>query len=209
MRTRTINLYTFDELDAEAKEKARDWYRKAFANDSHWHEGVVEDAKKWLAHLGYEVNSILWSGFWSQGDGACFTGSWSAARVNLERFKVDYGYRQGTPPYDSCVALENLAEAFPDASATLTHRGHYSHERSVVIDCEFEFSADGETEEETRARHLRECDFEAEFVAVSQNLMRFIYSALEKEYDYQNSDEQVDENIRANEYEFLENGEPA
>lgn len=37
----------------------------------------------------------------------------------------------------------------------------------------------------------------------------WIYRALEKEYDYQMSDECVDETIRANEYEFYEDGEPA
>lgn len=32
------------------------------------------------------------------------------------------------------------------------------------------------------------------------------YSALEKEYEYLNSDESVDENIKANEYTFTESG---
>ena len=34
-------------------------------------------------------------------------------------------------------------------------------------------------------------------------------SQFENEYEYQNSDEAVDESIRANEYEFYENGEIA
>lgn len=37
----------------------------------------------------------------------------------------------------------------------------------------------------------------------------WIYRQLETEYDYQNSDEQVDESIIANEYEFTEEGKPA
>jgi hypothetical protein len=39
--------------------------------------------------------------------------------------------------------------------------------------------------------------------------MRWIYRQLEREYDYQNADAQVDENIRANEYEFYEDGKRA
>lgn len=38
---------------------------------------------------------------------------------------------------------------------------------------------------------------------------RWIYRNLEKEYDYQNSDEAVEEAIIANEYEFTEDGERA
>jgi hypothetical protein len=34
----------------------------------------------------------------------------------------------------------------------------------------------------------------------------WIYSQLEKEYEWQNADEQVDDTIRANAYEFDEDG---
>lgn len=37
--------------------------------------------------------------------------------------------------------------------------------------------------------------------------MRWIYRQLEKENEYLTSDEHVDENIRANEYEFTEDGD--
>lgn len=39
--------------------------------------------------------------------------------------------------------------------------------------------------------------------------MRWIYRALEAEYEYQDSDGQVDETIKANEYEFEEDGSRA
>ena len=42
---------------------------------------------------------------------------------------------------------------------------------------------------------------------LSRDLMRWIYRTLEKECDWQNADEQVDENIRCNEYEFDVDGE--
>lgn len=46
-------------------------------------------------------------------------------------------------------------------------------------------------------------EFEAEFLKSILEDYRII---LQKEYEYQNSDEMVEENIRANEYEFNENG---
>lgn len=39
--------------------------------------------------------------------------------------------------------------------------------------------------------------------------MRWIYRSLEAEYEYRQSDAVVDEDIRANEYEFTEGGERA
>jgi len=36
--------------------------------------------------------------------------------------------------------------------------------------------------------------------------MRWVYRALEQEYEYQTANEQVDDSIRANEYEFTETG---
>lgn len=43
--TTTINIYTFDELDDRAKEKARGWYREG-ALDYEWWDSVYEDAER-------------------------------------------------------------------------------------------------------------------------------------------------------------------
>lgn len=44
MRIKEIKLYTFDELDEKAKEKARDWYRQA-GLDYEWWDTTYEDAE--------------------------------------------------------------------------------------------------------------------------------------------------------------------
>lgn len=45
-----------------------------------------------------------------------------------------------------------------------------------------------------------------EIAETLRDYMHWIYRQLEKEYDYLNSDEAVDESIKANEYEFTEDG---
>ena len=40
------------------------------------------------------------------------------------------------------------------------------------------------------------------FTDISRDLMRWLYSSLEAEYEYQNSDEKVADNIIINGYEF-------
>lgn len=53
MKTLKIEVYTFDELNDDAKEKARDWYRP-IAFDGDWWDGIYEDAKQ----IGLELSSF-------------------------------------------------------------------------------------------------------------------------------------------------------
>jgi hypothetical protein len=43
-------------------------------------------------------------------------------------------------------------------------------------------------------------------VELARDAMRWVYRQLEEEYEYQTANEQVDDAIRANEYEFTEAG---
>lgn len=53
MKTIKTNVYTFDELDDKAKEKARQWYIEVSAGDEWW-EYTYEDAKT----IGLEITSF-------------------------------------------------------------------------------------------------------------------------------------------------------
>ena len=61
-------------------------------------------------------------------------------------------------------------------------------------------------DEENRDESLDD-ETEEAFKEVSQDLMRWIYKALKADYEYRMSDEAIEEDIRANEYEFTEEGE--
>ncbi len=86
----TITVYTLDELSCPARGKARDWYRQHHA-DSNWYENVYEDFREVCGIFGIDLRQrvfrlsngrfmeepcIWFSGFCSQGDGACFEGRW-------------------------------------------------------------------------------------------------------------------------------------
>jgi hypothetical protein len=68
---------TYDQLEDQAKKKARDWFRQGCCEDSYWSESTLDDWKETLMEMGfgYDKDSvdISFSGFWSQGDGASFT----------------------------------------------------------------------------------------------------------------------------------------
>jgi hypothetical protein len=50
MRTITLKVFSFDELEPRAKERARNWYREASSGDEWW-EVIYEDAK----NVGIEI----------------------------------------------------------------------------------------------------------------------------------------------------------
>lgn len=81
-------LYKFDELSTESKEKAITSFQE---NDSHlgydWHEDTINDFKTILELIGYYDITCYFSGFHSQGDGACFSARFSRNKRCLEKVK--------------------------------------------------------------------------------------------------------------------------
>ncbi|EFE2114157.1 antitoxin of toxin-antitoxin stability system, partial [Escherichia coli] len=97
----TITVYTLDELSCPARGKARDWYRQHHA-DSNWYENVYEDFREVCGIFGIDLRQrvfrlsngrfmeepcIWFSGFCSQGDGACFEGRWHWQSATARRIR--------------------------------------------------------------------------------------------------------------------------
>ena len=100
-------VFNFDELSDQAKEKARQWWRDCECTD-HDTSCTYDDAVECGKILGIEIASrnqkciligskprewidrspaIYYSGFWSQGDGACFEGSYSYAKGAAKKIR--------------------------------------------------------------------------------------------------------------------------
>lgn len=200
MRQETIvrTLYKFEELSDKAKQRAMNWYRQASENDfsSVFADYVIEDAKTIGKCLGIRVDDIYYSGFSSRGDGACFNGYYCYAKNSVKELRK-------YAPVDE--ELYQIASKLFDLQkhngyqlqANIQHRGHYYHAECTTIDID---RTDGVPVSEDTEEQLKD---------LLRDYMRWIYRSLEKEYEYQNSDEVVQENIIANEYEFLEDGKRA
>jgi len=197
MKTKTHQVCTFDELSEQAKQHAIEKHREFTAQE--WeHDCTTDDAKNVFKSLGFAIGKIYFSGFSSQGDGACFEGSWHASDYTHDADKSDC-------PVDAeynriAAALGVIAKQFPFASLTVTHRGHYSHEycTDFTVSIVDENSDDITTDEAVKA--------EKDLIKLSRDAMRWIYKSLEKDFEYQTADEQIIENIKANEYEFTTDG---
>jgi hypothetical protein len=200
---RTVLVYKFDELSDKAKEKARDWYRSGQL-EYDWWDSVYEMADTAAKCLGIDIDrkgrsmpAIYFSGFCSQGDGACFEGScrykkgWRAALLH------EFG------PGDTLNELLSIGQALQDAQrrqfykleAVCRHRGHYQHSGCMSVAASHADSM------------YRDIGDDEDYIRDAlRSFADWIYDRLESEHDWLTGDEQVDESIRANEYEFDEDG---
>lgn len=207
-RTKESTVYQFDELSDTAKERARDWLREAEAGDFDA-ENVLDDAGTIAELLGISIAThavklmngssrqkptIYYSGFHNQGDGACFEGSYSYKAGSVKAVK-DYAPRDGELQRIATTLRDIQRPFFYHLQASIKHTGRYSHSHSTTIDVEYDgdsYRDIGQAEEGIRE--------------ALRDFMDWIYYQLQTEYEYRLSDEVIDETIRANEYEFDEDG---
>lgn len=195
----------FNELNDKAKERARDWWRSIYEFDS---EYVIDDAATVADLFGLDIRmkvvrradktahyepSVYWTGFYSQGDGASFSGVYSYRKGGLKAVK-DYA-PQDTTLHNIVQRLQRVqARNFYGIRATISREGHYYHQFTMRFDISHH-----------DVRDIPPAD-EEEFVDCMRDFAVWIYHHLRDEYEYDMSDEAVDESIIANEYEFDEEG---
>jgi hypothetical protein len=211
MRDITVTLYQFDELPTDkARERARKWWRDASAGDNTFSECVISEAREWLTACGFADIDIRWSGFWSQGDGASFTGTFDASRFDasaVSKLRADRPASYTDLSGAVRTAADNatwqaLADRFtvivataPGMCAKLSDNGsRYAHQYTIAFDFDDRAPKSG-----TEAQ----C---GEFRDACRSAMVQIYRELESAYEWENADEQIDDNLRANEYEFTADG---
>lgn len=238
--TQTKTVFDFDELSDEAKERARQDWRETNL-DYEWWDMVYEDAAQIADILGIDLRAgktddkgmkIFFSGFSSQGDGACFEGHYAYAKGCAKKIRA-------YAPKD--IELHRIADALVEAqrsanyglSATMKHRGHYYHARCMDVDVDVPISKRREEEACAKIQKITD-ELKPDWVAVVKRTAQFkreywkdvndaeqsviqcmrdfadwIYKTLERKHDWLQDDEQIDESIKANECEFTEEGRTA
>lgn len=191
-------VFTFDELNDSAKERALDWARDTYF-EYEWWENVFVMAKEAGAMLGIDINRIYFSGFWSQGDGACFEGAYSYRKGWRKALRSEFGG-------DLLAKLEAIgddlqeiqARYFYGISASVRQSGHYMHSYCTSVNVEFEEHPTGYWNDTIEA--------EDGITEALRDFMDLIYRWLEEEYDWLSGEEQLTDWIIANEYQFDEDG---
>ena len=199
MHTVSINLSIFEELAPAVQKKVVERERFINVEDAYWYESIIEQWTEELQQRGFENARILFSGFGSQGDGACFE-----ARINMAAYLAAHHLKATYP----------LLAKYPEyTQVSLQHRGGmYYHERSTVLVPYFNAEAvnpngSSISDEETRVEQEYEA-LEKHIYRESVRLGRHIYTALEDEFFHQISAEAVQHTLIANEYTYLADGRP-
>lgn len=182
----------------EVSESLIDKYRHYNVEHIDWWDTTYEDFKQKMGEQGIYVSDMFFSGFWSQGDGACFNGFVDDMKQYLEKnFKPD-----------DYPMIRKLLDGGGTVKFSVEHSGHYYHENCTRfdVDCDvFAYVLDKPTEFHEQVVEgldkqldIEMVDFEKESVEIFKTYMRELYRELEQEYDHLVSDEAVKEAIVAN-----------
>lgn len=208
-KTICTTVYQFPELSDAAKDKARSWYRELGPHDDWW-DAVYEDFERICDILGVSLKTrpfrlmdggtrekpcIWFSGFWSQGDGACFEGYLSHAKGATASIR-DYA-----PQDETLHGIADRLQAiqrrnFYQLAAEASHRGHYYHEFTMSVDV---------TRDNPGGQPPTD-DAEEFVTEIFRDLARWLYRQLQVEYDHLTSNEAIEEGIVINEYTFTDTG---
>lgn len=185
-----------------------DKHRYINVEESYWSEPTIDDHNDVLAGIGLSDVSIWFSGFGSQGDGACFV-----ARVfDFEKF-INHvtGSQDSWPVWRALWKTGGL-------HIRVTTSSRYYHEYSMRVDISagrFEYAGDAcyyyPNGEDDAMYHIHKAwdkiidaelkDFDIELTDWCRSYARSIFRDLEQAYDYLTSDEAVIETLEANEIE--------
>lgn len=173
-----------------------------FNVDHDWWDSTYDAFTHDMKAIGIDVDKMYFSGFWSQGDGACFEGSVNDWELMLKSI----GY---TDPVLVAFAHDNW-------TFTSTQSGRYYHSGSMHFSDPLEGT--GETEEwlisvygpeqddddlrnHVWAAKLTQFDFEQihnELCEAFKSHADELYKMLEQEYEFLTSEECILESLNAN-----------
>lgn len=184
----------------EISESMVEKYRHYSVEHIGWWDATCEDFKEQMAQCGIGVGRMYFSGFWSQGDGACFEG-----RIDDMQLFLDTHFK----PHEY-TAIRKLVGHGGTIYCEVEHSGHYYYHENCTC---FEIGGDSfsnclDTPTTTHEQVVEALDsvlanemidFEEASIAIFKGYMKKLYRDLEKEYYYLTSDEAVKEAIVDNE----------
>ena len=181
-----ITLFTFDELSEESQQRVIEGFRQDY--DPHYghiyDEFILEMSEKYGSNV--ITDDIQWSGFWSQGDGACFTCDFDI-EVLLPILKEELNEEQ----------IDILKEIDVEVEASSIRTGfsnHYSHENTVTGNIQLNYG-DYYSYRTTEINEIHEI-MENKLTEIIREECRNLYSQLRDFYDEEMEEEVIKEKIR-------------
>lgn len=181
--------------------------------DHDWWEYTIDDFKERMqSFYGITAFEVNFSGFWSQGDGACFEGYVSDVLSFLQAHEL----------MESYPMLIKLVEEDGTVRISVARHGHYYHEMGMYIDeCQSDQfgnlnkyahlfwpyrAEDSDCDVRVKAVEIMDKKLDAELsdleevaLEIFRDHARELYKSLQEEYDYLTSDPSVWDAVVTNE----------
>lgn len=180
MRTIETTLYRFDELSDSAKDRARENFRRS---------GYLDDIDQW----NWQEASASRKAFLDEFRADLRSGHYQSESVHVS---PKYDQVDGAIGEISYVRLWKYLQA--NHADCISKIGH----------CQFTGVCWDENLLDGIAEFMRK-PYRTDFESLLYSCCEDLRNAVENESEYQYSDEAIDESIRANEYEFTNQGEIA
>lgn len=205
-------VYPIDELNTGARETARSWYLDEVLSDSAWwYEEVFEDFTQICRILGITLDRrsnandtesaennrpwISFQGFSTQGDGACFQGSW--------RYRK--GCKAGIREY---APLDNTLHDISDRLIDVQKRNFYQLGAAIksASDMQHEYGMSFEVGRDNNMFQTLADGTEKAVSKAMRDLARWLYQELREAYESAYSDETMTEMMTVNNWKFTKKG---
>ena len=151
-----------------------------------WYESTIEDfCDNICPHLGLDISyrDVEFSGFWSQGDGASFTGCFKLSDVCLDDLKASVPTEVDL--HEIVGGLQAFVEEHPNIEGRISRlSSRYSHSNTMIMG---DYSSENSyCDEETEA--FAAADGEATLMRIFRELADWLYSQLNTAYDFYRAD---------------------
>ena len=192
MKTIKVKLYEFSELENEIQKKVIEENRYINVDDD-WYKYILKEFENTeLKNNGFLDSKIYFSGFYSQGDGACFDCNNFDLKQFCEFNKIDI----------KNSILSVLCDNLRVYTNKTSFANHYLHEKTRYIDFDFNIYSI-----KTYKYLNKYIDNIIELIEEKRlSLCKEIYEILERQYSFLINEEAIIETIEANGYTFEANG---
>lgn len=194
MRTVAQNIYSFIELSESAKEKAIQNQRN-YEQENYSPDELLKEFSEELSNNGFLKSKIYYSGFCSQGDGLSFD-----SEIDLKFFVVKHKDRLPLL-FKRVDRLDDYIEA---AIYKNSYANHYSHRKTRYTEVTTQVNTDPRVDKLLN-REVITLDELVDFDRLA--FCDKFYRELEIDYDRAMDDDSIIETLKANDYEFLRDGE--
>jgi len=191
MRTKTINIYTFDELSEESKQSAIEEYRKN-QTEIFWMDEIVQSLKSLFENCdGISLKD------WSLGDYR----SW--IEIDFTNEEVENFTCKRAMAWIENNLLSNIrVPYYGNKRKELRQYGKYYY-AGKIKPCPFTgYCADEDYLDEL----IKDIKSGTDLKTAFKNLAYTCQKLIQNEWEYQQSEEYIIEHFEANEYEFDEDG---